>query len=182
MDCIVLGVTKCWTQINDFHLTSKPSSVPLPPSGLVSHTHLYMLSCFSCVWVFVAHQDLLSMGFSRHEYWNGLPYSLPRDLPNPGIKPTPLPSPALAGKFFTTSTTWETLVNHVNPLYCIASVALGSPSILPVLVLPVCLDCKFFKDMKTHVYWALSECQIPRIEKGITRYSTFSKSVANPEM
>ena len=83
---------------------------------------------------------------------DGLSFSLPRDLPNPGIKPTPLPSPALAGKFFTTSTTWETLVNHVNPLYCIASVALGSPSILPVLVLPVCLDCKFFEDMKTHVY------------------------------
>ena len=40
----------------------------------------------------------LSMGFSRQEYWSGLSFSLPGDLPDPGIKPV---SPALAGKFFT---------------------------------------------------------------------------------
>ena len=37
-------------------------------------------------------------------YWSGLPFPLPEDLPDPGIKP---PSPALAGRFFTTSATWE---------------------------------------------------------------------------
>ena len=47
------------------------------------------------------------MGFSRQEYWSGLPYSPPGDPPNPGIEPTSLESPALAGGFFTTSTTWE---------------------------------------------------------------------------
>ena len=52
---------------------------------------------------------LLSMGFSRREYWSGLPFSSPGGLPNPGIKPTSLKSPALAGGFFTTSTTWEAL-------------------------------------------------------------------------
>ena len=41
----------------------------------------------------------LSMGFSRQEYWSGLPCPPPGDLPNPGIKPK---SPALAGRFFTT--------------------------------------------------------------------------------
>ena len=46
------------------------------------------------------------MGFSRQEYWHGLPCHLPGDL-DPGIKPMSLPSPALAGGFFTTSATWE---------------------------------------------------------------------------
>ena len=41
----------------------------------------------------------VSMGFSRQEYWSGLPVPLPRDLPDPGIKPTSL---TLAGRFFTT--------------------------------------------------------------------------------
>ena len=55
----------------------------------------------------VARQVPLSMGFSKQKYWSGLPFPPPRDLPNPGIKPTSLASPALAGRFFTTSATWE---------------------------------------------------------------------------
>ena len=47
------------------------------------------------------------MGFSRQEYWSGLPRPPPADLPNPGIKPTSYTSLALAGGFFTTSATWE---------------------------------------------------------------------------
>ena len=54
-----------------------------------------------------AHQAPLSLGFSRQEYWSGLPFSSPGDLPDPGIKPATLMSPALAGGFFTTSATWE---------------------------------------------------------------------------
>ena len=50
----------------------------------------------------VAHQAPLSMGFSRQEYWSGLPCPSPEDLPNPEIEPASL---ALAGKFFTTSAT-----------------------------------------------------------------------------
>ena len=56
-----------------------------------------------------ACQAILSLGFSRHEYWNGLPCSPPGDLPDPGIEPVSLTSPALAGGFFTTSATWEAL-------------------------------------------------------------------------
>ena len=41
------------------------------------------------------------------EYWSGLPFSTPGNLPNPGIKPTSLVSPALASGFFTPRTTWE---------------------------------------------------------------------------
>ena len=47
----------------------------------------------------VAHQAPLSMEFSKQEYWSGLPFPFPGDLPNPGIEPM---SPALAGGFFTT--------------------------------------------------------------------------------
>ena len=47
------------------------------------------------------------MGFSRQEYWSGLPCPPPGDLPDPGIEPVPIMSPALAGRFFTTSATWE---------------------------------------------------------------------------
>ena len=69
--------------------------------GHSSHVRL-----FATLWT-VAHQAPLSMGFSRHEYWNGLPFPSPRDLPSPGIKPVVLMSPALAGRFFTTSATLE---------------------------------------------------------------------------
>ena len=49
----------------------------------------------------VAFQSPLSMGFSRQEYWSGLPFPAPGNLPDPGIKSA---SPAVAGKFFTTET------------------------------------------------------------------------------
>ena len=50
----------------------------------------------------VAHQALLSVGFSRQEYWSGLPLLTPGDLPDPGIEPPSPSSSSLAGKFFTT--------------------------------------------------------------------------------
>ena len=48
----------------------------------------------------VAHQDPLSIGFSREEYQSGLPFPSPGDLPNPGIELMSLTSPALVGGFF----------------------------------------------------------------------------------
>ena len=54
---------------------------------------------FETLWT-VAHQAPLSMGFSKHEYWSGLPFPPPEDLPDPGIEPMPL---ALAGRFFITA-------------------------------------------------------------------------------
>ena len=71
-----------------------------------SHVKLFVI-----LWT-VAFQALLSMGFSRQEYWSRVPFPPPRDIPNPGMEPPPLVSPALAGGFFTTSTTWEA---HTNP-------------------------------------------------------------------
>ena len=54
-----------------------------------------------------ALQAPVSVGFSRQEYWSGLLCPPPGDLPDPGIEPASLTSPALARGFFTTSTTWE---------------------------------------------------------------------------
>ena len=49
------------------------------------------------------------MELSRQEYWSGVLFPTPEDLPDPGIKPASPASPALAGGFFTTSTTWEAI-------------------------------------------------------------------------
>ena len=46
------------------------------------------------------------MGFPRQEYWSGLTFPLPGDLPDPGMKPASLGSPIVAGRFLTTSAPW----------------------------------------------------------------------------
>ena len=51
------------------------------------------------------------MEYSRQEYWGGLPFPPPEDLPDPGIKPTSPAPPALAGGLFTTGATWEALTS-----------------------------------------------------------------------
>ena len=51
----------------------------------------------------VARQAPLSMELPRQEYWIGLPFPTPRDLPNPGVESPSLASAALADKFFTTA-------------------------------------------------------------------------------
>ena len=61
------------------------------------------MSLQSCLFVMlwtVPCQAPLYMGFSRQEYWNGLPCLPTGDLPHPGIEPVPLMSPALADGFF----------------------------------------------------------------------------------
>ena len=106
-----------------------PSDLPVPSLNPVSAVfiltlwHLHFINCIylymSCVCVCVcvhsvarscltlcnsvAHQSPLSMRFSRQEYWSELPFLTPGELPNPGIKPTSLTSPALAGRFFITA-------------------------------------------------------------------------------
>ena len=57
---------------------------------VLSHVQLFMIT-----WT-VAHQDPLSMEFSRQEYWSGLPFPTPGDLSDPGNEPASLVSPALA--------------------------------------------------------------------------------------
>ena len=52
----------------------------------------------------------MSVGFPRREYWSGLPFPTPGDLPDPGVEPAPPTSSAQAGGFFTTSSSWEAQV------------------------------------------------------------------------
>ena len=97
---------------------ARSSELPNPPTmeSLWHKTHInyWVIFVLSHVWLFadpwtVACQALLSMGFSSQEYRSGLPFSFSGYLPDPGIKPVSLVSLALAGRFFTTSTTWEAL-------------------------------------------------------------------------
>ena len=59
----------------------------------------------------VALQAPLSIGFPRQEYWGGLSFSSPGDLPDPGMEPASLKSSALSVGFFTSSVTWEAAMN-----------------------------------------------------------------------
>ena len=68
----------------------------------------YIASDSANLWT-IAHQAPLPMGFSRQEYWNGLPCPSPGDLPDPGIEPMSLMSLALAGGLFTPSVSWDAL-------------------------------------------------------------------------
>ena len=68
-------------------------------SSVLSHS---LVQLFEIPWT-VACQALPSMKFFRQEYWSGLQFPTPRDLPNSGIKPMSLASPALADGLFTTA-------------------------------------------------------------------------------
>ena len=68
---------------------------------LLSHVQL-----FATPWT-TLHQASLSIGFSRQEYWSGLLFPSPGNLPDPEMEPMSLVSPALAGRFFTINITWE---------------------------------------------------------------------------
>ena len=54
------------------------------------------------------------MGYSRQEYWSGLPFSPPGDLLDPGIEPTFSVSPAVAGRFFTTEPHLITILSQLS--------------------------------------------------------------------
>ena len=85
---------------------------------------------FAVLWT-VACQAPLSMGFSRQEYWTGLPCCPPGDHLDLGIKPRSLASLALAGGFFTTRATWEA------PLGAGAATAAKSLQLCPTLCDPI---------------------------------------------
>ena len=82
----------------------------------VSHVRCFVTPCT------VAHQAPLFMGFSRQEYWSGLPFSSPGHLPNPQIEPASLVSPALAGGFFTTVLPEKPQANNIVSSKIISSV------------------------------------------------------------
>ena len=84
--------------------------------------HVCMLSCFSCVQLFatlwtLAHQSPLSMGFSRQEYWSGLPGPPLGDLPDPGIEPASPVAPALQADSLLLSC-WVTQIKYIKHKFC----------------------------------------------------------------
>ena len=96
-----------WKNISSFlgavHIIAAIGMIPLNViciSNMFSTTLGCVPSCFSRVQLFVtpwtvAHQAPLSWGFSRQEYWSGLPCPPPGDPPNPGIEPTSSAASAL---------------------------------------------------------------------------------------
>ena len=79
--------------------------------GKTLHMDITRWSIPKSDWLYPLHPKMekLYTGFFRQEYWSGLPRPTPGDLPNLGIEPASLTSPALAGRLFTTSATWEAL-------------------------------------------------------------------------
>ena len=82
------------------------------------HTKSYVC-ILSHVWLFgtpwtIARQVPLSMGFPRQDYWSGLPFPTPGDLPNPRTEPISLVSPALAGEFLTTASSGKPTKTHTQ--------------------------------------------------------------------
>ena len=80
----------------------------------------------------VAHRAPRSMGFPRQEHWSRLPCPPPGALPLPGIKPSPLTSPALPSEFFTTSATWKVpkVRSRVNTKILMPTSDFGCPHLL----------------------------------------------------
>ena len=103
----------------------------------------------------VAYQAPLSLGFSRQEYWSGLPFPSPGDLPDPGIEPASLMSPALAGGFFTTESPGKPILyskNKISPCISIGLVA----KLWPTLVTPctVTQQAPLSMEFSKQEYWS----------------------------
>ena len=73
---------------------------------------------FATLWT-VTYQAPLSIGFSKQEYWSGLPCPPPGDLCSPGIEPASLVSPALAGRFFTSELPGAPKLRELKPHLCV---------------------------------------------------------------
>ena len=73
----------------------------------------FQYSCWGNLMDREAYHASLSMGFSRQEYWSGLPFPSLGDLPNLGIKPTSPVSPALVREFFTTEPPGKPLMKMI---------------------------------------------------------------------
>ena len=74
----------------------------------------FIMSSSSATSCTVTHQTLLSMGFPRQEYWSGLSFPSPGDLPEPGIKSA---SPASAGRFLSLSYQGSTILSVVMTFF-----------------------------------------------------------------
>ena len=151
---------------------------------------MYVVSSFSHVWLFVTLwiitcQAPLSIGFSRQEYWSGLPCPSPGNLPNPGIELMSLMSLRLASSVFTTSTTWDTLlIENEYTVSCIfklhVCVCTQSLSYVGVVVSPWTHQALLFMEFSKKEYWS----RLPFPSPGIfpTQESNQHASLALPAL
>ena len=114
-----------WFQLKAFFFFSVLPVNCYQPISL--HPHVCMLSHVT-PWT-ATHQASLPMDFSRQEYWRGVPFLSPGDLPDPGIEHTSAVFPALVGGFFISSATWGSpecanffhLCAHMRVCVCVCS-------------------------------------------------------------
>ena len=113
----------------------------------------------------LAHQGPLSMEFCRQEYWSGLPCPLPGDLPDPAIELKSFISYALAGRFFTTSTTWEALcyVYFATIFFKVVLKYMKRESFFLLGLLPGCLWPLLHFSLKTQVLRGQSKTEVKRL-------------------
>ena len=118
-----------WVSLSSFFLITRVSSQRLATESMhvrvsshrLTTERMYVLCLCACalshVQLFVTpwtpHHAPLSLGFFTQEYWSGLPFPSPGNLPHPGIIPTSLTSPALAGGFFTSWATGEAPIKSI---------------------------------------------------------------------
>ena len=139
-------------KLNEMHTALRPwqATSCMPAAWEVAS----VMSNFATLWT-VACQAPLSMGFSRHIYWSGLPCPPPRDLLDSGTETLSLISLALAGGFFITDTTWEAQGYFILPSIC--------PCYSLCLEYP-CLSKLHFTlqdpGQETHFLWNRTKCQL----------------------
>ena len=177
-----LAAPSVWSHLpSDAHMDHSFTSVRVPdPKARFSPSYspwpvlcclLTLYSCtlnhFSHVQLFVtlwtvAHQAPLSTGFSRQEYWSGLPCLPSRDLSDLGIKPASLIFLALAGRFLTPSTTWEAPPTKI--LYDLF-IYIVYPKMFIIYLSP--LECKLHKGgfFCFFVQWCLTPSRHPKKKK-----------------
>ena len=102
------------------------------------------------------------MRFSRQEYWSGLPFPTPGDLPDSGVKPKSLMSSALVGRFFTASATWDSLKRNYSDWR--RGLEVGWPS-------------SQFPSIFLHLGWNYRSCYWTRVQLLITWKSTLERQV-----
>ena len=90
-----VGDTSWAGEMSDFHTSGG--------NVYVVSAQLYLIVSLCDPMDCVARQAPLCLGFFREEHWSGLPFPSPGDLPNPGLEPTSIMNPALAGRLFTTA-------------------------------------------------------------------------------
>ena len=146
------------------------SGLPFPPPGdllepgiqtLFSNPCLpYLLHCMQ-LFAPGKSQDPLSMEFFRQEYWNGLPFPSPEDLPHPKINPVSFVSPTFASRFFTTSATSQAQ----TPLY--SCLLLFSHSVNTTLWDPIYCSLPSFpvhhhllELAQIHFHWVIDTIQL----------------------